>query len=58
VTADIVTGWLDGAPPEELDRPGVDPALIRADTMANVSAAGQACDRLVDWFVDSVAELS
>lgn len=58
VTADIVTGWLDGAPPEELDRPGVDPAVIRADTLANVSTAGQACDRLVDWFVDSVAELS
>lgn len=58
VTTEIVTGWLDGAPPEELDRPGVDPDTIRADTVANTPAAAQACDRLVDWFVDSVAELS
>ena len=57
VTAEIVTGWLDTAPPEELDRPGVDVDLIRADTAANAEAAGRACDRLVDWFVDHVAEL-
>lgn len=57
VTAEIVTGWLDSAPPGELDRPEVDEAAIRADTAALHEAAGRACDRLVDWFVDEVAEL-
>lgn len=58
VTEAIVNGWLDGAPPEELARPEVDVDAIRAATAANAGAAGEACDRLVDWFVDSVAELS
>ncbi len=58
VTADIVNGWLDEAPPEELDQPGVDVERIRAETDKNADAAGRACHRLVDWFLDEVAELS
>jgi GMP synthase-like glutamine amidotransferase len=57
VTADIVLGWLAGAPPEDLDRPEVDVAAIRVDTAANHEPAGRACERLIDWFVDSVAEI-
>ncbi len=57
VTTEIVTGWLDGAPPEELAKPGVDPAAIRSDTLANAEVAARNCDRLVDWFLDAVAGL-
>ena len=57
VTDGIVTGWLESAPPEELAKPGVDVDTIRAVTEVNAIRAGLACDRLVDWFVDSVAEL-
>jgi GMP synthase-like glutamine amidotransferase len=57
VTDAIVNDWLDTAPPEELDRPGVDVDRIRADTAENATAAGLACDHLVDWFIDTVAEL-
>lgn len=58
VTGAIVNGWLDGAPPEELAKPGVDVDVIRAETTSKAEPAGAACHRLVDWFVDEVAELS
>ena len=58
VTAEIVTGWLDEAPPEELDQPEVDVAVIRSDTAANAVEAGLACDRLIDWYLDDVADLA
>ena len=32
VTAEIVSGWLDGAPAAELDRPEVDEAEVRRDS--------------------------
>ena len=57
VSQEIVGGWLAGAPAEELTKPGVDPEAIRADTARHQLSAAAACDRLVDWFVDSVAEL-
>ncbi len=55
VTAEIVTGWLDVAPAEELERPGVDPAAIRDGTDRHAEAAGRSCDTMVDWFVSDVA---
>jgi len=57
VTDEIVAGWLDGAPAEELTKPGVEPDAIRAATARHHRAAAVACDRLVDWFLGSVAEL-
>lgn len=55
VTAEIVAAWLDGATPEDLAHPEVDVPRIEADSMAHHETAGEACDRLVDWFIDSVA---
>lgn len=55
VTAAIVTGWLDGAPAEELDRPGVDIEQIRSDSQRLGPITRAKTARLVDWFLDDIA---
>lgn len=57
VTAEIVNSWLDGAPAEELEKPGIDVGLIRAESNRLAPLAKARTERLVDWFMDDIAKL-
>lgn len=57
VTADLVNGWLDGAPPEELEKPGIAVDQIREDSNRLAPQAAPRTARLVDWFLSDVAKL-
>ena len=55
VSADIVRGWLDGAPAEELAKPQVNIDRIRAETSTFAPQAKHRTEQLVDWFLDDLA---
>ncbi|MEM7274048.1 MAG: type 1 glutamine amidotransferase [Actinomycetota bacterium] len=57
VSHEIITGWLAGAPAEELERPEVDLERLRRDAAELAPAARARTERLVDWFLDDVAGL-
>lgn len=58
VSAQILNGWLAGAPASELNKPEVDVERVRSDTATLAPAAKPRTERLVDWFLDEVAELN
>lgn len=54
VSANIVHGWLDGAPADLLGGPEVDVARIRADASRYAMDAKARTERMVDWFLDDI----
>lgn len=54
-TETIVSRWVSGAGGEELARLGSSRHRMLADTAANVAVSTLNAERLVDWFLDSVA---
>ncbi|MGB5760778.1 MAG: gamma-glutamyl-gamma-aminobutyrate hydrolase family protein [Acidimicrobiales bacterium] len=57
VTPNIISSWLELAPPQVVAKPEIDVAAIRRDTPTFAPAARGGTDRLVDWFLDDIAAL-
>ena len=57
VSADIVHGWLNSAPAEELNKPGIDVEQLRDDATRLAPEAKPRTERLVDWFLDDIAKI-
>lgn len=58
VSPEIVHGWLDSAPAEELDKPNVDVDQLRVDASTYAPLAKPRTERLVDWFLDDLAAIT
>ena len=58
VTAAHITTWLDVAGDSFLEAEGLDREVMIAEAAANEAASIEGCHRLVDWFLDEVAQLS
>ena len=54
-TESMLARWTAGGGADELGRLGLTPEQVMADTRANVGASRKNSDRIVDWFVESVA---
>ena len=54
-TESMLARWTSGGGIEELSRLGLNAEKVMADTRANVGVSRQNSDRIVDWFVESVA---
>lgn len=50
----IVAAWSSGEGVEELARQGTTVEAVLAETRRNVTSAEQRCDRLIQWFLDSL----
>ena len=55
-TESIVRLWMNEGGMAELDKVGLDPDTIRAETAAHLSGAERRCDDLVGWFLSTVAQ--
>lgn len=55
-TESIVRHWSSGDGAGELDRQGMDPVALLAETSATVIDAERRCDELVAWFLHDVAQ--
>lgn len=55
-TETIVRLWMNEEGTAELDKVGLEPGQIAADTRANLAGAERRCDDLVAWFLSSVAQ--
>jgi hypothetical protein len=51
----MLARWTAGGGSEELSRLGLTSEQVMADTRANVAVSRKNSDRIVDWFVESVA---
>lgn len=54
-TESMLAQWTAGAGIDELNRLGLTPEKVMADTRANVGVSRKNSDRIVDWFVEFVA---
>ena len=55
-TETIVRLWMNDEGMAELDKVGLEPDSIAADTRANLAGAERRCDDLVAWFLGNVAQ--
>ena len=55
-TETIVRLWMNDEGMAELDKVGLEPGPIAADTRANLAGAERRCDDLVAWFLSNVAQ--
>ena len=55
-TETIVRVWMNDEGMAELDKVGLEPDSIAADTRANLAGAERRCDDLVAWFLGNVAQ--
>jgi hypothetical protein len=55
VTRDHLAGWIDGGGGSELERLGIDPDRLLADTEAIQPDVTARTNRLVDWFLGTAA---
>ena len=54
-TESMLARWTAGGGADELGRLGLTPEQVMAETRANVGVSRKNSDRIVDWFVESVA---
>jgi len=54
-TESMLARWTAGGGADELDRLGLTPEQVMAETRANVGVSRKNSDQIVDWFVEFVA---